>query len=166
MRWSFRPGGRRGESRRGLPPSPTLVSAVGRGEESAGAGKERERGRGVVGANVDSNPSGGEPSTGRFISTRPPPPLLAREHPPPPRQSLHRLTFSPSSARGIKFGREAVSNILCSDSPTSPPLFRPLSRIPSLPPLPSPLFRSDPERSAARFLLPLLKGREFWKEIV
>ena len=24
----------------------------------------------------------------------------------------------PSSARGIKFGREAVSNILCSDSPT------------------------------------------------
>ena len=34
-----------------------------------------------------------------------------------PRQSLCRSTFSPSSDRGIKFGREAVSNILCPDSP-------------------------------------------------
>lgn len=74
-----------------------------------------------VGANVDSNPSGGEPSTGRFISTRPAPSTnpssFLHEH---PRQSLCRSTFSPSSARGIKFGREAVSNILCSDSPIAP----------------------------------------------
>lgn len=35
--------------------------------------EKSEPARGRVGANVDSNPSGGEPSTGRFISTRPAP---------------------------------------------------------------------------------------------
>ena len=85
--------------------------------------EKSEPARGRVGANVDSNPSGGEPSTGRFISTRPAPSSFLHEH--PSRQSLCRPTFSPSSARGIKFGREAVSNILCSDSPTLSLLLRP-----------------------------------------
>lgn len=99
--------GRGGETRRG-PPSYRLLE---QGRKVQGV--EKREGRGV-GANVDSNPSGGEPSTERFISTRSPP-LLAREHPPPPvPPPLHVRV----SARGIKFGREAVSNILCSDSPT------------------------------------------------
>lgn len=109
---------------------------------------EKREGRGV-GANVDSNPSGGEPSTERFISTRSPP-LLAREHPPPPvPPPLHVRV----SARGIKFGREAVSNILCSDSP----LFRPLPCRHS----PRRYFDLIPNDSSSS----TIKGKELWREI-
>lgn len=43
---------------------------------------------------------------------------LSLAHAPPATFSRksHRLTFRPSSDRGIKLGREAVSNILCSSS--------------------------------------------------
>lgn len=129
MRWSFRRtkrranarggGSRIGRFRRGMKGKRSRYNRASGGVEAV---EKSEPARGRVGANVDSNPSGGEPSTGRFISTRPAPSSFLHEH---PRQSLCRSTFSPSSARGIKFGREAVSNILCSDSPTLSPLLHP-----------------------------------------
>lgn len=64
-----------------LPPSYRSLE-----EGSKAQGWKREREGGAVGANVDSNPSGGEPSTERFISTRPPP----LQHPPIP-PPLHVL---------------------------------------------------------------------------
>lgn len=97
---------------------------------------EKREGRGV-GANVDSNPSGGEPSTERFISTRSPP-LLAREHPPPPvPPSLHVLPeFQPGELNSAA-RRLAIFYV---------PIHLPSLSPPTLPPLPSPLFRPDPER--------------------
>ena len=89
-----------------LPPSYRSLE-----EGSKAQGWKREREGGAVGANVDSNPSGGEPSTERFISTRPPP----LQHPPIP-PPLHVLPeFQPGELNSA-----AVSNILCSDSPPLP----------------------------------------------
>lgn len=90
---------------------------------------EEKRGRGGrIGANVDSNPRprwaidrkiylewvNGADSSPHYVLLHPPPPTRPATF---PRKSL-RLTFCPSSAQGIKFDREAVSNILCSGSAT------------------------------------------------
>lgn len=122
--------GRGGETRRG-PPSYRLLE---QGRKVQGV--EKREGRGV-GANVDSNPSGGEPSTERFISTRSPP-LLAREHPPPPiPPPLHVLPeFQPGELNSAA-RRLAIFYV---------PIHLPSLSPPTLPPLPSPLFRPDPER--------------------
>ena len=65
---------------------PPSLPRIGRWKRGAKRRGGREREGGAVGANVDSNPSGGEPSTERFISTRPPP----LQHPPIP-PPLHVL---------------------------------------------------------------------------
>lgn len=112
------------------------------GEQSAGS-----KGVGRIGANVDSNPRprwaidrkiyldevGGANHPLPCSSTAHLPIALPHALPASTPRKSHRLTFCSSSVRGIKFGREVVSNILCSDSalrhgwdriPTLAPRFR------------------------------------------
>lgn len=112
---------------------------------------EKREGRGV-GANVDSNPSGGEPSTERFISTRSPP-LLAREHPPPPAPPpLHVLPeFQPGELNS------AARRLAIFYVPIHLSFFRPLPYRHS----PRRYFDLIPNDSSSS----TIKGKELWGEI-
>lgn len=150
MRWSFL---ERGASQRSAK-SGGMRKGGGTARVTVSAVKSwNGRGQGRIGANVDSNPSprwaidrkiyldevdGADHTHPTYPHSTPPLSLsLSLAHAPPAtfsRKSL-RLTFRPSSDRGIKFGREAVSNILCSSSATlwlRRTVFHPLAQRPAI----------------------------------